>query len=376
MTLNDNMLKSGEQAVFELRALYQQYGYTPFKMSKFEEYDLYVQNKDFLVGDGVITFNDTDGKLLALKPDVTLSIIKNSKDEGECTATKVYYNENVYRISKNTHTFQEIMQTGLERVGDIDVYAMTEVVLLALKSLEAVADDYVLDLSHLGLLSALVDKLSVSEADKKKIIACVSEKNAHGLRLLCAELGAETEITEKLASLVTVYGKPKAVLPKLRALNAGEAAETAIDELEVITQALERVGYGDRVNIDFSVVNDMSYYSGIFFRGFVDGIPQGILSGGRYDKLMKKMGRKSGAIGFAVYLDMLERFDEHENEYDTDILLLYEDGADVCELMHAVSVLAKNGTRVSARKNVPENMRYRQLLTYRNGGLEILEIGD
>lgn len=376
MTLNDNMLKSGEQAIFELRALYQQYGYTPFKMSKFEEYDLYVQNKDFLVGDGVITFNDTDGKLLALKPDVTLSIIKNSKDEGECTATKVYYNENVYRISKNTHTFKEIMQTGLERVGDIDVYAMTEVVLLALKSLEAVADDYVLDLSHLGLLSALVDKLSVSEADKKKIIACVSEKNAHGLRLLCAELGAETEITEKLASLVTVYGKPKAVLPKLRALNAGEAAETAIDELEVITQALERVGYGDRVNIDFSVVNDMSYYSGIFFRGFVDGIPQGILSGGRYDKLMRKMGRKSGAIGFAVYLDMLERFDEHENEYDTDILLLYEDGADVCELMHAVSVLAKNGTRVSARKNVPENMRYRQLLTYRNGGLEILEIGD
>jgi ATP phosphoribosyltransferase regulatory subunit len=88
------------------------------------------------------------------------------------------------------------------------------------------------------------------------------------------------------------------------------------------------------------------------------------------------MGRKSGAIGFAVYLDMLERFDEHENEYDTDILLLYEDGADVCELMHAVSVLAKNGTRVSARKSIPENMRYRQLLTYRNGGLEILEIGD
>ena len=376
MTLNDNMLKSGEQAIFELRALYQQYGYTPFKMSKFEEYDLYVQNKDFLVGDGVITFNDTDGKLLALKPDVTLSIIKNSKDEGEGAATKVYYNENVYRISKNTHTFKEIMQTGLERVGDIDVYAMTEVVLLALKSLEAVADDYVLDLSHLGLLSALVDKLSVSEADKKKIIACVSEKNVHGLRMLCTELGAESEITEKLASLVTVYGKPKTVLPKLRALNAGEAAETAIDELEVITQALERVGYGDRVNIDFSVVNDMSYYSGIFFRGFVDGIPQGILSGGRYDKLMKKMGRKSGAIGFAVYLDMLERFDEHENEYDTDILLLYEDGADVCELMHAVSVLAKNGTRVSARKNVPENMRYRQLLTYRNGGLEILEIGD
>ena len=375
MTMDNTMLKSGEQAIFELRALYQRYGYTPFKMSKFEEYDLYVQNKDFLVGDGVITFNDTDGKLLALKPDVTLSIIKNSRD-GEGITSKVYYNENVYRISGTTHTFKEIMQTGLECIGDIDIYAMTEVVLLAMKSLEAVSEDYVLDLSHLGLLSALVDKLSVSETDKKKIIACVSEKNAHGLRALCDSIGADAEITEKILTLISAYGKPKKVLPKLRALNAGETAEAAIKELEIITEALDRVGYGDRVNIDFSVVNDMSYYSGVFFRGFVDGIPVGILSGGRYDKLMRKMGRRSDAIGFAVYLDLLERFDEHESEYDTDILLLYEDGTDVCELTHAVSVLAKNGTRVSARKNIPEGVRYRQLLTYRNGGLEILEIGD
>ena len=130
MILDDKMLKSEEQALFDLRALYQRYGYTQYKMSKFEEYDLYVRNKDFLIGDGVITFNDTDGKLLALKPDVTLSIIKNSKDEAG-TMQRVYYNENVYRISKNTHTFKEIMQTGLECIGDIDAYAMTEVVLLA-----------------------------------------------------------------------------------------------------------------------------------------------------------------------------------------------------------------------------------------------------
>lgn len=376
MTLDNKMLKSGEQAVFDLRALYQRYGYAPFKMSKFEEYDLYVENKDFLVGDGVITFNDTDGKLLALKPDVTLSIIKNSKDETEGTASKVYYNENVYRISKNTHTFKEIMQTGLECIGDIDIYAMAEVVLLAVKSLEAVSKDYVLDLSHIGILSALLDQLSVSAADKKQIIRCIGEKNTHGLREFCASVGADEAVCEKLTALISAYGKPSLVLPKLRALNAGKEAEAAIDELELITKTLEKVGYGGCVNIDFSVVNDMNYYSGIFFRGFVQGIPEGILSGGRYDKLMKKIGRKAGAIGFAVYLDMLELLDTHENEYDTDILLLYEDGADICELMHAVTVLAKNGTRVLAQKSVPDGIRYRQLLNYRNGGLEILEIGD
>ena len=92
------VLSREEKVSFKLRALYGKYGYTQYKMSKFEEYDLYVKNKDFLVSDNVITFTDTDGKLMALKPDVTLSIIKNSKDLCD-GLTKVYYNENVYRVS-------------------------------------------------------------------------------------------------------------------------------------------------------------------------------------------------------------------------------------------------------------------------------------
>ena len=88
------VLRDDERAVFALRALYGKYGYAQYKMSKFEEYDLYALNKEFLVSDNVITFTDTDGKLMALKPDVTLSIIKNGKDT-EKAVQKVFYNENV-----------------------------------------------------------------------------------------------------------------------------------------------------------------------------------------------------------------------------------------------------------------------------------------
>ncbi len=375
MMMDENIWKRGERAVFALRALYQRYGYVQFKMSKFEEYDYYVRNKDFLVGDGVITFTDTDGKLLALKPDVTLSIVKNTQDEAH-TTHKLYYNENVYRISKNTHTFKEIMQTGLECIGDVDIYAITEVALLAVKSLEAVSEEYMLDISHLGVLSALMEKLSVSESDKKKLIHCIGEKNPHGIREICEEAGADADICEKLIALVSLYGNPRDVLPALYALDAGEEAQNAVKELEILTKTLETVGYGDRIHIDFSVVNDMNYYSGVVFKGFINGVPESVLSGGQYDKLMAKMGRASRAVGFAVYLDTLEFLDDGSKEYDTDILLLYEDGTDVCELIKAVSVLAKSGNRITAQKNKPEAMRYRQLLAYRNGGLEILEIGD
>jgi ATP phosphoribosyltransferase regulatory subunit len=157
-----NLLKNEEAAVFELRKLYSSFGYQQFKMSKFEEYDLYVRNKSFLVSDHIITFTDTNGKLMALKPDVTLSIVKNSKDVPGCVQ-KVYYNENVYRVSGSSRSYKEIMQVGLECLGDIDDYAISEVVMLAAESLARISPDFVLDISHLGLLSAAIDATGISD---------------------------------------------------------------------------------------------------------------------------------------------------------------------------------------------------------------------
>ena len=106
MDLDQNILRSDEQTIFRLRGLYENYGYRRFKMSKFEAYDLYVRNKDFLVSDRMITFTDARGVLMALKPDVTLSIIKNTR-ENEPGPRKVYYNETVYRSGKGDEGFQE-----------------------------------------------------------------------------------------------------------------------------------------------------------------------------------------------------------------------------------------------------------------------------
>ena len=102
--IQTEIFKPEERVAFALRSLYRSYGYSQFRMSKFEEYDFYVRNKSFLVSDDIITFTDTNGKLMALKPDVTLSIIKNSSDVPQ-SLQKVFYNENVYRYSKEAGTF-------------------------------------------------------------------------------------------------------------------------------------------------------------------------------------------------------------------------------------------------------------------------------
>ena len=137
-----SIMSKEERAAFSLCALYEDAGFQKYRMSKFEEYALYVQNKDFLVSENVITFTDTDGKLLALKPDVTLSIIKNTRPTDG--VMKVYYKENVYRVSKGTRSYKELMQAGLECLGDVTTETVIEVLALAAKSLDSISEQNVL----------------------------------------------------------------------------------------------------------------------------------------------------------------------------------------------------------------------------------------
>jgi ATP phosphoribosyltransferase regulatory subunit len=301
-----NVLSKEELTSFTLRALYSEYGYEKYRMSKFEEYDLYVQNKDFLISENVITFTDTDGKLMALKPDVTLSIIKNSKDTLS-GVMKVYYNENVYRVSKGTRTYKEIMQAGLECLGEVTDEVLTEVLYLAAKSLDVISENNVLEISSLDVVTGVVNAFELSEEGKKKLFICLGEKNVAGVKAVCAEEGLTEAQTAIVCQLVTVYGEPSKVLDKLDVFKINKSTTAAVESLKGILFELKKLGVSEKLCVDFSVVNDMKYYNGLAFKGFIEGIPTGILSGGQYDKLMRKMKKSSNAIGFAVYLDELNK---------------------------------------------------------------------
>ncbi|MBQ7897415.1 MAG: ATP phosphoribosyltransferase regulatory subunit [Clostridia bacterium] len=355
-----DILKSEEKAVFALRSLYKEYGYLPFKMSKFEEYDLYVRNKDFLVSDAVITFNDTNGTLLALKPDVTLSIIKNTTDNKGCKE-KVYYNENVYRVSGSTRRFKEIMQTGLECIGDIDLYDKFEVVYLAAKSLDTVAEDFALDISHMGVFKAILDSTGKDDYFKKEVIRLVTEKNRHETERLCKLYALDEKSEQKLLSVIDLYGDPDMVIEKLFTICESVEEKSALSELCALWELLKKTEYKNRIRVDFSVINDMNYYNGIVFKGFLNGIPEGVLAGGQYDALMERMKRVSGAIGFALYLDLLEGLNKSKRGYDVDVLLLYKDTTDTGKVFERVKTLTEGGFSVTAQKSIPEKLRYKIL---------------
>ncbi len=359
--MNQTYLKPEEKAIFALRSLYRGYGYLPFKMSKFEEYDLYLKNKDFLVSDRIITFNDASGKLLALKPDVTLSIIKNGEDAPGCKQ-KVYYNETVYRAAGASHQIKEIMQTGIECIGDVDAYDICEVVTLAAASLASIGPDYVLDVSHLGILSALLDDISPDEAFRRTVAAYMAERNPHDLARACAEASISPADTAVLVDFVGIHGDMDSVLDRLAPVaRRHDAATVALERLSMLRDHLKDTPYASHIRFDFSIVGDMNYYNGIVFRGFLDGICEGVLSGGQYNKLMQRMGRRAGAIGFALYLDLLESLTADAPAYDVDVLLLYDKTVPAATVAAEVAALRGKGKTVSAQCAVPERLRFSEM---------------
>ncbi len=238
-----NILSREESYALKLRELYHSHNYNFYRMSRFEEYDFYVGKKDFLTSAAILTFTDINGRLMALRPDVTLSIIKHAP------SGKYFYDEKVYR-PKNSDTFREIPQCGIECTG---LYDFNEILQLALLSLRTVADgrNYALDVADAGKIAKIIP-----QDRKHEILHCLASKNIHGLKDIHAP-----------------------------------------DEIIALAEVSKNFHGLDNVRVDYSAVTNLSYYVGFVMKGYVDGSPEAVLSGGEYS-----VDGINGA-GFAVYLD-------------------------------------------------------------------------
>ena len=319
MELDLNMLRPQERAALRLRMLYERAGFRQYHMGRFEEYGLYQENRRFLSSEQVITFTDLDGRLLALKPDVTLSVAKNARvEEGQCG--RFYYSENVYRPSQESHTFKEISQMGLECIGAVDDDVTAQAVRLAVESLELMERPFVLEVSHMGFLTGLLDAVGAPEAIRGKLLACIRDKNRHELQKAAAAASLSKQGTDALCRLSGLSGPWQEVLAAAEPLALNAPMGDALEELRTLFAALEEGGKAKQVKVDLSLAGDMEYYNGLVLRGFLAGIPRAVLKGGRYDPLAAQFRKGARAVGFALYLDELDREVQEEKTADKVML--------------------------------------------------------
>ena len=355
-----------------LRGLYTKCGYSRYRTVGFEEYDLFTEYRDFLTSGQMITFTGAGGRLLALKPDITMSIIRDASQERGRT-DKFFYSESVYRVPAGGDEFKEILQIGLECIGDICAYDRAEVVSLACRTLAVTGSDYMLDISHTGLIDGIRKLFGISERSRGELARMMKDKNAPGIANLCAGSGIKETDAAKLIELSRLSLPIREAKDALVALGLGKFTESseAIAELSMIADALTDEE-ADRVSLDLSVVHGMNYYDGIVIDGYIDGVSEAVLKGGEYGKLITKMGRTGSGLGFALYTDLLEMLDESSAHFVADVLLVCGD-CDPSAVSEAVAKLNADGKTVLVQKSSAGAERCRITVKLTSGGsLEVI----
>ena len=340
----DEIVMLGLRRLFELR------GFTRVHVNRFEEYDLYIENRNFLDSDNIITFMDMDGKLKSMKPDVTLSVVKNIPKKREQDAEKLYYVDEICRVLKDSHEYKMLGQVGVELISPPDSFTNIETVELALESLAVIGGNYVLDVSHLGFVAGLLQSLGVNHLTQKEILTALHAKSVHKIEGILDAYNITGQRRLNILKLAELSGRIANVLPEAEKLICNEAMQGAYDELSHLAQVLSECDMAEKVHLDFSVINDLDYYNGLIFHGYVEGLPDVVLTGGRYDNLMKKMGKGRGAIGFAVSLSELNTYFKMAADYDFDVMITYSENCQYSALIAKAKEYTKQGKSVRLEK--------------------------
>jgi ATP phosphoribosyltransferase regulatory subunit len=288
---------------FELRELFSSQGYSLYKMKTFEPYSFYLENLDFLSSKNILYFTDRDGTLMALKPDITLSIIKNLDTNAE--KHKLYYSENVYRVPKSSGNFQEILQFGVEVIGRLLNEDMFNLIFLAAKSLLIIDDKPVLLVSDNSISQKMIEKAGLSKVNGK-IFSAFQNKNPMLLNEIFKENNTDQKYREILTCLLSLHLPLDRGIGELEKILDDDTFRVNMEYLKGLYRYLENHDLKTEVFLDFSIPEGLKYYDRLSFIGIIPGVSSEILRGGEYSNLVKTKEKSYLASGFAIYLEKLD----------------------------------------------------------------------
>ena len=334
--MNANLINENS-IVSNLINIYERFGFKKIKLSKFEDYNLYNNNKDFLQTEHILTFMNLNGNLKSLRPDVTLSIVKKVLKDNEKETQKIYYIEDIYKIVSNE--YEEIPQVGVEIIGKLNNYSNLEIISMAIESLKSINKNYILEISNIDLISAIFDEINLEENLKIEILNNIYLKNKHDLEKLLNK-NVDCKYKKYILSFIELSGNYKDILKKLKSLIINKKMQKSYEELKSLSFVFELYNNFDKILLDFSIESQLGYYNGIIFKGYIKESNDIILSGGRYDKLLNKFNSNKNAIGFAIYMDKL--YEKNKTSDFIDILILYKSGDENILLNEVRKFMNKN----------------------------------
>lgn len=283
---------------------------------------------------------DNKGRLLVIRPDSTLPIARMvaSRLKNSVMPVRLYYKQAVYRNNPTLRGRRnEFMQMGVELLGVKGKRADLEILTTAVKCISSVADNFRFELGHAQVFNSLINELDIDNDYKEKIRVSIESKNYSALNSLLDKIEPCKAVTA-IRSLPSLFGGEE-VLEKAEKLCEGTNAVVALEYLRNIYNDLAPLGLNDKLIIDLGLVQRNDYYTGIVFTGYVEGIGDAVISGGRYDELLSEFDTPMGAAGFAIDTDAItiKCLSDGNIDYsdNPEILIFAEDGYELEAIAYA-----------------------------------------
>lgn len=323
--------------------LFKKRGYSEMITPGVEFFDVFNQKTRYFSQEALYKLTDGKGRLLVMRPDSTMPIARvvATRLRDAVLPLKLCYNQTVYR---NESTLKgrsdELVQAGIELIGSQTKMADLEVISTAMDSLSAFGMEFSLELGHIGVFRALVDKLEADDKEKDYIRKLIQSKNFPALNDFLDAFG-NNPVTAALKKLPALFGGEE-VFDKAEELIPDENVTYILDELrDIYRNAAELCNGEGNITVDLGLVNKTDYYTGLIIKGYLKGHGDEVISGGRYDKLIAEFGYDIPAVGFAVNINAISKVIERNG------ILPAVQGADVI-------VYAEEGCEVEALKKAKE----------------------
>lgn len=287
--------------------IFRSYGYSEVITPGLEFYDVFNGKTRYFPQEAMYKLVDGKNRLMVLRPDSTMPIARlaATRLRSEELPLKLFYNQNIFMVNpKDSGRDDEISQCGIEILGGKTEAADHEVLVIAAKALAACDEDYRLEIGDSGIFRELLENYECDEETAESVREWIETKNIPQLEARFAD--AKTMEEKAFKALPRLFGGFE-VFEKARECLGGEALEQKLARLEKLCRELCKIIPEDRLRVDLGLANKKNYYTGIIFRGYVEGYGLPALSGGRYDTLLGDFGREAAAVGFALNVEAAAR---------------------------------------------------------------------
>ncbi len=304
-------------------------GYDEIETPSYEYLDVFQSGVGAYIQESMIKFVGPNGRILVLRPDLTVPIARVAAAKLTNQSVKrLFYIQNSYAAAEPAiGKSGEFTQAGIELIGDADSSADAEVIALAVCALQTAGlKTFTIDIGQVAYFKSLVSGLELEEAQIDALRHAVDSKDIVEIEMMANRLGISGRAREQVLTLPNLFGGAE-VFDKALALSDEPGCRDAVENLRSVYERLSEYGLSEYISIDFGMLHDIAYYSGIIFRGLTPEIGFPVVSGGRYDELLGKFGEPSAATGFALGIKRvmiaMERQGLLSGYYQTDAVMSF-----------------------------------------------------